>query len=240
LGKDVAVVNPNIVGCTFKSEPYWDDKYCFWDTAGLDEQNNGLVTASDAISALISLIRNVKGICCAIFVTSWAALNDTSTKRNWDLFITTMFDNKVPVVTAITGRGIESSNDDQAWIDAQKKNFETLGLIQESTKPSRCVVYSKPISEVNQAFKSAYQELRKISKQRLVTLIETNKLAKHFKLTGELSLFDFFKKVWNTICKFFGWHTIAVTVREGFKELLIKLGFSDGDAHKIASESFTS
>jgi len=53
-----------------------------------------------------------------------------------------------------------------------------------------------------------------------------------------MNWFDLFKKLYNTIMGWFGLINLMVTVREGFKGLLIKLGFSDQEAADISKEIY--
>lgn len=59
-GRDVtngAIVSQNVIGSTFSTEPWINNEYCFWDTAGLNEQDDGLVRNKSSIKNLISFIK---------------------------------------------------------------------------------------------------------------------------------------------------------------------------------------
>jgi len=83
-GKDKyngAEVSPNVIGCTFTTEPYMNNNYCFWDTAGLNEQDSGCVANTDSTKNLISFIKDSRGFHAAIMVVSWNNFNSAATKQ---------------------------------------------------------------------------------------------------------------------------------------------------------------
>lgn len=235
LGREEANVSSDAIGCTFKTTPYWNNNYCFWDTAGLDEQSGGEVTGSESTKMLINFIKKSKGFHGAIMVTTWQSINDTATKRNWDLFYDSFLDNRVPIIICITGRGIESSENDQNWINSQQETFVKLGFSRG--KPHKCVVYSKPMFEVSPMFKQPYGVLRQRSKNYIDQLLSMNVNDEFYSPVAELGLLNIIKKVVNTFLKLIGMNSLMFEVRDGFFELLIKLGFSERDAKEISCET---
>jgi predicted GTPase len=121
-----AEVSPNVIGCTFNTEPWLNEEYCFWDTAGLNEQDEGCLSNKVSTKNLIQFIRQSKGFHAAIMVVSWNNANSSVTKQNWDLFYDCFLDQRVPIIICITGRGIESSDQDQVWINEQQIIFNSL------------------------------------------------------------------------------------------------------------------
>jgi len=233
-----ASVSDKVTGCTFETEPYWNDEYCFWDTAGLNEQDNGGVMNSQATKNLIKFIKNSQGFHGAIMVVSWSNINNVSTKRNWDLFYDAFLSKRIPVIICITGRGIESAENDQKWIDEQSPIIEELGFVSPNNKATKCVIYSKDDSEISISILPIYKKYKGISKSYVYQLLKYNVTNDYYNPLSEMNWFDLFKKLYNTIMGWFGLINLMVTVREGFKGLLIKLGFSDQEAADISKETY--
>lgn len=234
-----ADVSPNVIGCTFSTEPWFNDNYCFWDTAGLNEQDEGKLSNKDATKNLIQFIRQSKGFHAAIMVVSWNNVNSSVSKQNWNLFYDCFLDQRVPIIICITSRGIESCDEDQQWINDQQEVFKNLGFISKIGKGFKCVVYSKDLSEIkNQTMKTIYEELRNKSIIYINALLKKNTDDGYYNPLDEMNWFDVFKKLWNTIMKFFNFMDMMVTVRDAFKHFLIKLGFNHEDAEGISKETY--
>lgn len=240
-GKDIlsgAEISQNIIGCTFTSEPWLNEEYCFWDTAGLNEQDEGFVTNKSSTRALIEFIRESKGFHAAIMVVSWNNVNSSVTKQNWDLFYDSFLGQRIPIIICITGRGIESSDEDQYWLHTQQDIFSNLGFKSKTGKDFKCVVYSKDLSEIKKGnMRIIYDELRVNSIELINTLLKDN-ITEYYNPLDEMSWFDILKKMWNTIMKFLSLTKLMITVRNAFKDLLIKIGFSNDDAEEISKEIY--
>lgn len=236
--KTGAYVSDAVKGCSFSTEPWFNDEYCFWDTAGLNEQDNGSIINSVATKNLIKFVKDSKGFHGAIMVVSWNNINTSTTKRNWDLFYDTFLDQRIPIIICITGRGIESSSNDQTWLDEQNAYIKSLGYISKIGKPQKCVVYSKDISEISSDLQNYYFTLKTKSKTYIAGLLKANVTNQFYNPISEEKWVDVFKKMYNTIAKFLGFKTLMISVREGFQDLLIKLGFTNDEAHEIASEIY--
>ena len=50
--------------------------------------------------------------------------------------------------------------------------------------------------------------------------------------------FDVFKKLWNTLMRVLKFDKMMVTVRNAFKDLLLKIGFNNDDAEEISKETY--
>jgi len=234
-----AEISPNVIGCTFSTEPWLNEEYCFWDTAGLNEQDEGCVSNKQSTKALIQFIRQSRGFHAAIMVVSWNNVNSSVTKQNWDLFYDCFLDQRVPIIICITGRGIESCDEDQAWLNQQQNTFNSLGFESKTGKGFKCVVYSKDLSEIsNRNMRTIYEELRVRSIGYINTLLENNTTDEFYNPLDEMSWFELFKKLWNTIMKFFKLNIMMVTVRKAFKDLLIRIGFKNDDAEEISKETY--
>jgi len=53
-----------------------------------------------------------------------------------------------------------------------------------------------------------------------------------------MTWFDIFKKIHNTIMDFFGLKDFMITIREEFKRILVKMGFSGDEAENISKETY--
>jgi GTPase SAR1 family protein len=234
-----ADVSPNVIGCTFSTEPWSNSEYCFWDTAGLNEQDEGYVSNKQSTKNLISFIRQARGFHAAIMVVSWNNVNSSTTKQNWDLFYDCFLDQRVPIIICITGRGIETSDEDQNWMDQQQNIIRELGFESKTGKGFKCVVYSKDLSEINNVtMRGIYQELRLRSIGYITTLLRYNTTDDYYNPLDEMDWMDVFKKMWNTLMRFLRLDELMITVRNAFKELLIKIGFNNEDAEEISKETY--
>jgi GTPase SAR1 family protein len=234
-----ADVSPNVIGCTFSTEPWTNNEYCFWDTAGLNEQDDGFVSNKDSTKNLISFIRQSRGFHAAMMVVSWNNVNSSTTKQNWDLFYDCFLDQRVPIIICITGRGIETSDEDQNWINNQQEIFNNLGYGSKTGNGFKCVVYSKELSEIkNLTMKTIYEELRERSIGYINTVLRNNTTDDYYNPLDEMNWFDVVKKVWNTLMSLLRLDNFMITVGAAFKEFLIKIGFNNEDAEVIAKETY--
>jgi len=233
-----APVSDSIKGCTFSTEPYYNNKYCFWDTTGLNEQDNGTVMNTEATKNLIKFIKESKGFHGAIMVVSWNNINSVSTKRNWDLFYNVFLDQRIPIIICITGRGTESANSDQIWIDQQNNYIKSLGYTSKNGKAHKCVIYSKDNNEIDEDFLTYYTKLKQRSTKYICDLLDKNITNIYYNPLNEMTWFDIFKKIHNTIMDFFGLKDFMITIREEFKRILVKMGFSGDEAENISKETY--
>ena len=241
-GKDKstgAEISPNVIGCTFSTEPWLNEEYCFWDTAGLNEQDGGCVSNKQSAKTLIQFIRESRGFHAAIMVVCWNNFNSSVTKQNWDLFYDCFLDQRVPIIMCITGRGIESCDEDQSWMDQQQDVIKNLGFESKTGKGFKCVVYSKDLSEIsNRKMRTIYEELRVRSIGYINTLLKYNTSDEYYNPLDEMDWLDVFKKLWNSLMRVLKLDNMMITVRNAFKDLLIKIGFNNGDAEEISKETY--
>jgi len=236
--KNGAPTSSSVVGCTFSTEPYWNDKYCLWDTAGLNEQSEGTVDNSLATKNLIKFIKECRGFHAAAMVVNCTNVNLASTKQNWALFYDSFLQQRIPVMIFITGRGIESADLDQEWINSQKTNFKNLGFTSTHSVPHKCVVYSKENSEISNTLRPVYDALKEQSRNFMETLLKINVKDQYYNPVGESSWFDVLKRVWNTFVSILHMPHLQVTVREAFYHLLVRLGFAEIEAKKNCSRNY--
>ncbi|KZP27761.1 hypothetical protein FIBSPDRAFT_853310 [Athelia psychrophila] len=141
--KEVAKTSNDIVGCTFKSEPYnvtapSGQKFTLWDTAGLDEGPTGRVKASAAISNIRELTRQLAaptGLSLIIYVVRGKILS--STQKNYLLF-KAFCDSKVPFVLVVTG--LDDVSNRAIWWEQNKSYFHRADLFSDG---HACIVSSE-------------------------------------------------------------------------------------------------
>ena len=135
----------------------------------------------------------------------------------------------------ITQRGIETYNNDERWIEEQTPNIKNLGF----NCTGICIIYSKDLDEIDSSLLlQIYKSLQMKSIDDINSNLQTHITHKFFNPIDDDSWFSIFKKMWNTFVKFINFENLMVTVKDAFKELLIKLGFSETEAEKISKETY--
>jgi len=130
-GTPSAAISSSAIGCTFESIPYVVElnglQYRLWDTAGLNEGENGNVSADSAIESLQELVRNLQygGVSLLVYCIRGSRLRDI-VKINYDLFYTILCGAQVPVVVAVTG--LENEDDMEDWWKDNVQDFNDRGM----------------------------------------------------------------------------------------------------------------
>jgi predicted GTPase len=120
-GSSVADVSGGAVGSTPSNRSYDishedNNVYTFWDTAGLNEAENGTVSSHAAVQNLLDLV-NEHGVNLLVYCIRPRLVNII--RVNYELFWKTICMEKVPVVLVVTG--LEGRDDmDEWWREAQK------------------------------------------------------------------------------------------------------------------------
>jgi hypothetical protein len=139
VGRPVAKVSSSGEGCTFKNEAYeaiiGDTVFNVYDTAPLDEGDQGRVPHWEAIRALYTLIRQLSGVSLLIYCMRGRVRENAM--FNWILFNRVICGEKVPIVAVVTG--LETFNDPDEWWrkDENKNAFKKNGM---RPKDVACVV----------------------------------------------------------------------------------------------------
>ncbi|KZP04587.1 P-loop containing nucleoside triphosphate hydrolase protein, partial [Athelia psychrophila] len=141
--KEVAKTSNDIVGCTFKSDPYHvttpsGRKLTLWDTAGLDEGPTGRVTTLAAmknIRELTTQLADSTGLSLIIYMVRGRLVG--SIRKNYLLF-KAFCDGKVPFVIVVTG--LDNESDRGGWWSRNEGHFREAGLIGEG---HACIVSAK-------------------------------------------------------------------------------------------------
>jgi len=180
IGKDQAIVNDRVVGCSFSTEPYWNDEYCFWDTAGLNEQNQGTVNDKEAAKQLISFLKFSKGFHAAVMVVSVQNMSNEATKKNYDIFYNTVLESKIPIIIALTGRDSMFSSKDEKWLETQRPLIGKLGYDSKNL----CIVYNNKISGIEDMDTEDQEKLTvltNLSKEKMILTLKNNNLQQFFR-----------------------------------------------------------
>jgi len=129
-GADVAVTSNSALGCTFDSVGYTvninGSPYKLWDTAGLNEGEQGSVPAEQAIKNLQDLVQNMKdGVSLLVYCVSGGRFK-TILKINYDLFYAIICQAKVPIVVVVTG--LENEDPMESWWVENGTEFKRRGM----------------------------------------------------------------------------------------------------------------
>ncbi len=140
--KEVAEVSSKGFGCTesnksFDISPSANNTYTFWDTAGLNEGEQGTVPASQAIDNLCNLVNEICSINLIIYCIRGSRLPDIL-RVNYDLFCGIVCEGKVPIVLVVTG--LEQESDMDQWWTNYEKDIKKMDMTFEG---HACVTTTK-------------------------------------------------------------------------------------------------
>ena len=115
VGKDVAKISDSPEGTTFQTDVYpatiADTTFNIYDTAGLNEGDQGRVPHLMAVQKLYTLIRQLDGVSLLIYCMPPRVKENAS--ANWILFHKVICQENVPIVAVVTG--LENYNDPDDW-----------------------------------------------------------------------------------------------------------------------------
>jgi len=130
-GAPCASVSSAAVGCTFESVPYDAElsgrKYRLWDTVGLNEGEQGNVSADRAIESLQELVLNLQsgGVSLLVYCIRGSRLRDI-VKINYDIFSKVICGGQVPIVIVVTG--LENEDNMEDWWTDNAVDFDDRGM----------------------------------------------------------------------------------------------------------------
>ncbi|KAF7969664.1 hypothetical protein HWV62_26713 [Athelia sp. TMB] len=167
-GKEIATTSNDMIGCTFKSEPYVVARpghraITLWDTAGLDEGPTGRVTALAAMKNIFKLTSQLSestGLSLIIYVVKGKLVGNIV--KNYLLF-KAFCDDKVPLALVVTG--LDDVDDKVAWWGRNERYFKQAGLLSAG---HACIVATKQPHTAD-----AYDQ----STEEVFDLIETTSLS---------------------------------------------------------------
>ncbi len=151
----VALTSSKVSGCTKSNEsfdisPSANNTYTFWDTPGLNEDEQGTVPASQAVHNLCSLVNKIRSVNLIIYCIRGSRLTDI-VRVNYDLFCGIVCEGKVPILLVVTGLEQERKMDD--WWSENYKAVKKMGMKKMVghacvvTTRGRDNVYEKEYSE---------------------------------------------------------------------------------------------
>jgi hypothetical protein len=179
-GKAVCKTSNQAAGCTFSSESHVIEpkpmdpisakpiksaakKYRVWDTAGLNEGDNGNVPTREAFEKLSNLVQE-RGVNLLVFCMRGPRLKEIS-RVNYDLFWGIVCQGKVPIMVVVTGLEEEEIMDQ--WWDRNKTEFERRGM---EFKEHACVTTTK--GKLNKEGKHLLEREYSESQRKVWHLIE--------------------------------------------------------------------
>jgi len=169
VGREVAKVSGCADGCTFKNDQYEaiiDNRhFVIYDTAGLNEGDQGRIPHWKAIRELYTLIRQLDGVSLLIYCMRGRVRENA--RANWTLFNKVICAERVPIIAVVTG--LETYNDPDDW--KREGNLDVLQRNRMRPKAVGCVVSFRGRQE---EFADIYEK----SQSRLRDLIMKNYLQK--------------------------------------------------------------
>jgi len=193
VGKSVAKTSGNASGCTFKNEAYetriGDASFCIYDTAGLNEGEQGRVPHWNAIRELYTLIRELDGISLLIYCMQGRVKENA--KANWNLFNKVICGEKVPIIAAVTGLEQYGNEPDDWWRDeANRRTFRNCWIKPEAVG---CVV--SILGKQNE-----YEDLYTKSQAKLRGLIEEQHLRRPWREDKDIWFANIYENVYTAGC----------------------------------------
>ena len=178
--KYVAKVSSGVFGCTTPSHHYDisptgnadHTPYRFWDTAGLNEGEQGTVPARDALDLLYNLVKGLRNISLVIYCVRGARFTDIA-RVNYDLSWGIMCEGRVPIVLVVTG--LEQESDMDQWWTNYGKDVKGMGMTFEG---HACVTTTKGR---NNLYEQEYLQ----SADKVWTLVQKHCLPDPLTLTAE-------------------------------------------------------
>ena len=157
-GRSVAEASNGAGGCTTSNKSYnigSSGGYTFWDTAGLNEGQEGNVP-KDAFPNLLKLV-NEHGVNLVIYCIRGRLVDIV--RVNYDLFWKIICRKEVPIVLVVTG--LEEEHDMDNWWKKNGKTVEKMGM---SFNGHACVTTTR-------GKRDAYREEYEASAQKVWRLI---------------------------------------------------------------------
>jgi len=126
-GEKVATVSGGASGCTSSNQsypiPHSGKNYTFWDTAGLNESDDGTVSSRHAIQNLLDLVKD-NDINLLVYCVRDRLPNII--RVNYDLFWGIVCKKKVPIVLVTTG--LEGRTDMESWWGENQKAIKKMKM----------------------------------------------------------------------------------------------------------------
>jgi len=157
---------------SFKISPSANKTYTFWDTPGLNEDEQGTVPAKQAMDNLCNLVNEIRSVNLIIYCIRGPRLPGI-VRVNYDLFCGIICEGKVPIVLVVTGLEQESNMDQ--WWAKYEKDIKKMDMTFEG---HACVTTTKGR---NNLYEQEYLQ----SADKVWTLVQKHCLPDPLTLTAE-------------------------------------------------------
>ncbi|KAF7978165.1 hypothetical protein HWV62_1350 [Athelia sp. TMB] len=231
-GRVLADVGSSARGCTFKSASYEDrvgDMVIrMHDTVGLNEGQEGTVSARDAIIELYQLIKGLKeGISLLVFCIR-GRIKDT-TKQNYRMFFEGLCQKQVPIILLVTGLELEEP-DMESWWSRNAQEFNSVNMVFAG---HACITSTKG-KERNGRFMYDQEYSESRARTRSLICSQLSK-AKPWRVDNEGFVKSFMKRTFNWFAEAFGLRPFILC--EALFDLLVLAGFSPEEAGKLSNQA---
>ena len=133
VGENVAKVSSELLGCTLRSEAYdatlENTHFRIYDTAGLNEGDQGRVPHWTSVKEIYTLIRKLDSVSLLIYCAR--GIIKENSRVNWILFNDVICGEQVPTVAVVTGLENERDWDDQSKMKKFRTTFESYDIKPE-------------------------------------------------------------------------------------------------------------
>ena len=164
VDRDAATVSSDLTSCTFEHMCYECtlDKKTFkvYDTAGLNDGDQGRIPHWKALEYLYTLIRQLNSV--SLLIYCFRGRITQNTQANWNLFNEVVFKEQVPIILVVTCLEHETDWDDLARLKRTKEAFEAYGM-----KPKEVTLIISSRGKQNE-----YADLYQRSQAKLRTLVK--------------------------------------------------------------------
>ena len=219
-------------GVTFQSYTYdpvtLGDVMCMLtDTVGLNEGDKGTVPSKDAFKSLYSLLHKSKtGYSLLIHVMKMPRITKAE-HDNYQFFVRTIAESKIPCILVVTG--CENVEPMGQWAIENSPAFEREQL-QYKKIVSGCFAEGG-------RFETLFEPLREESRRALEQAILECAAPHPIKIyDSPKDMFSTLKRIWNAFCQWAGLGHLVMVVNKALHHLLIRLGFPEDEAGKLAEE----
>jgi 50S ribosome-binding GTPase len=231
----LAVVSSSVNGCTFASARYTvniqGSTFNIYDTAGLDEGDNGTVPKNDAIVQLFRLLKSLDtGVSLLVFCMRGPRIKEAA-HRNWRLFHEIICRNKVPIIMAITGLEQEEVMDE--WWVRNKGAFQKYGMNAQGVG---CITATR--GKLSRSGGHRFDEEYEESREKMWRLLR----AHHLETPWRMEPIEWFSTIVNVtyesrLCSFlFGMkekRTVETVVGPGIRQLVDRCEMTEEEARKL-------
>ncbi|KDR80470.1 hypothetical protein GALMADRAFT_1201748 [Galerina marginata CBS 339.88] len=231
-GRELAAVSSSVNGCTFTSARYEVDiqgtLFNVYDTAGLDEGDNGTVPKQAATVQLFRLLKTLDtGINLLVFCVRGKI--KPGTHKNWRLFHEIICRRQVPIVLAITGLEDEE-NMDEFWV-RNKEAFQKYRMYPQGVGCITATRGRRLKSGVHR-LDEEYEE----SKVKMWNLLKTQFLEQPWKVQPVEWFKDIINVTYESECLGL-WHTehreVVTVAGSAIQELVDRCEMTEAEAKKL-------